>query len=212
MNEEGDFEYDKFYKKCGFKNPEHFKKQCSWSVKTKTNKKLFITVFAKTVGRANFENKYEFPPPIDNKLFFGSVCIICQEPDHSSEKYKLVPHNLTVSEWGEIYERLYGGFEDLSALEKEDEEEEDELENIPKDKLTSSGYLKDGFVVDDDNELLSNDDYDITNDEEEYTDENNTNKNNNNLSYNFSLNYNENADDYDVEIIGNELSEEEYIM
>ena len=33
--------------------------------------------------------------------------------------------------------------------EEEDEEEEDELENIPAEMKTKSGYLKDGFVVDD---------------------------------------------------------------
>lgn len=204
MNENGDFEYDKFYKKCGFKSPDNFKKQSCWSIKMKTNKKLFVTVYAKTTGRANFENKYEFPPPIDNKLFFGSVCIICQEPDHSSEKYRLIPYNLNISDWNEIYDRLYGGFEDLDNNEKEDEEEEDELENIPKDKITSSGYLKDGFVVDDDNDLLSDDDYEMNDDE--YIDE--TNKNNTN---NFLQNNNESEDDYDIEIIGTELSEEEYI-
>jgi hypothetical protein len=50
--------------------------------------------------------------------------------------------------WNKIYEKLFGGFEDLSATAKEDEEEEDELANVPKEKKTKNGYLKDGFVVD----------------------------------------------------------------
>ena len=48
-----------------------------------------------------------------------------------------------------MYEKLFGGFEDLTLTCVEDEEEEDELENIPKSmKTKKGGYLKDGFVVD----------------------------------------------------------------
>ena len=47
-----------------------------------------------------------------------------------------------------IYEKLFGGFEDLAATAIEDENEEDELANVPKEKKTKQGYLKDGFVVD----------------------------------------------------------------
>ena len=47
-----------------------------------------------------------------------------------------------------MYEKLFGGFEDLAATAKEDEEEEDELDGIPASKKTKHGYLKDGFVVD----------------------------------------------------------------
>jgi hypothetical protein len=36
----------------------------------------------------------------------------------------------------------------LTAIE--DENEIDELENVPKEKKTKQGYLKDGFVVDSD--------------------------------------------------------------
>ena len=47
-----------------------------------------------------------------------------------------------------LYEKLFGGFEDLSATAEEDENEIDELANVPKEKKTKQGYLKDGFVVD----------------------------------------------------------------
>jgi hypothetical protein len=41
----------------------------------------------------------------------------------------------------------------------EDEDEEDELDNIPSHKKTKKGgYLKDGFVVDDSDEELSSED------------------------------------------------------
>ena len=45
---------------------------------------------------------------------------------------------------------MFGGFEDLSATAVEDNNEIDELASIPACKKTSSGYLKDGFVVEDD--------------------------------------------------------------
>ena len=50
--------------------------------------------------------------------------------------------------WEKMYEKLFGGFEDLTTTAAEDENEEDELENVPKNKKTKHGYLKDGFVVD----------------------------------------------------------------
>jgi hypothetical protein len=57
--------------------------------------------------------------------------------------------NLSIELWNKIYEKLFGGFEDLAVTCAEDEEEEDELENVPKNmKTKKGGYLKDGFVVD----------------------------------------------------------------
>ena len=44
---------------------------------------------------------------------------------------------------------MFGGFEDLALTCNDDEDEDDELENIPKNmKTKKGGYLKDGFVVD----------------------------------------------------------------
>jgi hypothetical protein len=58
--------------------------------------------------------------------------------------------DMTIELWNKIYESLFGGFEDLAATAAEDENEVDELDLIPACKKTTSGYLKDGFVVDDD--------------------------------------------------------------
>ena len=54
--------------------------------------------------------------------------------------------DLNKEEWNKIYEKLFGGFEDLNS---DSEESDDELENIPLELKTKDGYLKDGFVVDD---------------------------------------------------------------
>ncbi len=65
------------YKKAGFKSKEGFKLENSWDVTLK-DKQYFISVYGKTNGRAGQENKYEFPPPIDNILFFGNCILVNQ--------------------------------------------------------------------------------------------------------------------------------------
>ena len=139
-----DFKEEELFKKCGFKKSEDFLKQTEWNVKY-DSKKYYIQVFAKTDGRANSENKYDFPPPIDNKLFFGCCAIVAYLKNSDGTKLYT---NLSLQIWNKIYEKLFGGFEDLAATAAEDENEEDELANVPKEKKTKQGYLKDGFVVD----------------------------------------------------------------
>ena len=70
-----DFKLEELFKKCGFKKADDFIKQVEWNAKY-DSKKYYIEVFAKTDGRPNSENKYDFPPPIDTKLFFGSCAIL----------------------------------------------------------------------------------------------------------------------------------------
>lgn len=181
-----DFKEEELFKKCGFKKSEDFISQTEWNVKY-DDKKYFIKVFAKTEGRANSENKYDFPPPIDTKLFFGSCAIVAYLKNNDGT---IVFTNLSLQLWGKIYEKLFGGFEDLVATAAEDDDEEDELANVPKEKKTKQGYLKDGFVVD---SSESDEDEDDTEDDDE-TEES------------------DKQEDEDVLIddIGSELSEEKY--
>lgn len=186
------FKIEDLYKKCSFKKPDNFVKQAEWNAKY-DNKKYFIEVYAKAEGRSNFENKYDFPPPIDNSLFFGNCAILSYlKNEDGSKKYT----DLSIPLWKQIYEKLFGGFEDLSTTAAEDEEEEDELANVPKEKKTKQGYLKDGFVVDnsDDEDVIESEDDAI---EEEYETEDDEE---------------ETPEDADVVIedLGSELSEETY--
>ena len=96
------------------------------------------------VGFSNIENKYEFPPPVDNQMYFGTCLLVSYTLHNGIKKY--TPLNIDI--WNSIYEKLFGGFEDLSKTALSDEFEPDELANVPKHKLTKEGYLKDGFVVD----------------------------------------------------------------
>ena len=96
---------EELYKKAGFKSEQGFKLATTWKVDDINKKSYTINVYGKTDGRATQENKYEFPPPIDETLFFGSCLIVNMCNDK--------PVSLTTAEWTCIYEKLYGGFESL---------------------------------------------------------------------------------------------------
>ena len=147
-----EFNESDLYKKCGFKQPDKFEKRNTWNVKYpsgSTGKRYHVSLFAKNIGRANSENKYDFPPPVDKELYFGSCVLIAKTKNVDGT---LSHTNLSVELWEKIYEKLFGGFEDLAVTALEDEHEIDELENVPKEFKTKQGYLKDGFVVDDSND------------------------------------------------------------
>jgi hypothetical protein len=146
------------YKKAGFKTTEGFKCQTQWNIDNLHGKSFYISVFGKTDGRANQENKYDFPPPIDSTLMFGS-CIIVNKT--------ITGEAVSVSEdeWETIYDHLFGGFEDLGDKDSdEDDDDEDDDDDLPR---TKEGYVKDDFVVDDDDEDYEDDE----DDEEEEEDE-----------------------------------------
>jgi hypothetical protein len=136
------------YKKAGFKSAEGFEQPVVCWPRPGIDPFTLdyqIQVFGKTKGRAGQENKYDFPPPIDSTLFFGSVVLVAVRPGG-------VVTDLTNTAWEMIYEQLFGGFEDLvdsqgNSLDDEDSEEEEELEGA---EYTKEGYVKDDFIVDDD--------------------------------------------------------------
>ena len=130
------FVEEDLYKKAGFKSADGFKLHTTWEI----DGGLKISVYGKTTGKANQENKYEFPPPIDQTLFFGNCIITCK----SSEGDKL--ESITAKDWEGIYETLYGGFEDIGDEETEEDSDEDEDDTLPR---TKTGYVKDDFIIDD---------------------------------------------------------------
>jgi len=142
-----DYNEEDLFKKCGFKKADGFEKQTDWPIKI-SGGKYIVSVYGKTEGKANTENKYDFPPPyIDTTLLFGSCAIVCTS---KKEDGIFAVADLPLDLWEKMYEKLFGGFEDLAATCVEDEEEEDELANVPDKYKTKQGYLKDGFVVDSD--------------------------------------------------------------
>ena len=130
------------YKKCGFRVSDDFTCRHTWQVKLKGETEPYIiALWAKKTGKANFENKYDFPPPVDKELYFGT-CALVRTAQIGANSFL----DLTKETWLKIYEQLFGGFEDLG---EEDEFSEDELANVDPSLLTSHGYLKDDFVVSD---------------------------------------------------------------
>jgi hypothetical protein len=125
------------YKKCGFKKADDFVKHTTWDSKF-DGKKYKVSLYGKADGKANSENKYDFPPPVDNLLLFGN-CVLVGDSD------------LSIDVWNKIYVKLFGGFEDLV-----DEPMSEDEEVVKK---TKHGYEKDGFVVDSSSEEDDNSEY-----------------------------------------------------
>lgn len=161
-----DIQEDKLYSKCGFKNENNFERRHAFKVKGG-----YVFVYSKDSGRSNLVNKFEMPPPIDTVLYYGNILLV-----KSSSYSDFKPVHYTSQEWEKDYEKLMGGFEDLKDNATDDENEEDELADIPKEKLTKQGYLKDGFVVsnesegDEDDEIESDVEEGETNDNEDDAD------------------------------------------
>lgn len=151
---------DTLYKKCKLRTNKAFQKQHTWAYNNK-----FISVYGKDEGRAGMENKYDFPPPLDNKLFFGALCLVSHINEEPVDDELM---DLEKKEWEACYNKLFGGFEDLG----EDDTASDEVEEIPEEFQTKQGYSKeDGFIVDDDAPVFVEDDDE---EEEEYVNDDNS--------------------------------------
>ena len=188
-----EYKVDELYKKCGFKKTDGFDLQVEWPVKLE-GKKYLIQMYGKLDGKANMENKYDFPPPVDKKLYFGACALVGMVRDDTNSRTHI---NLSIELWNKIYEKLFGGFEDLTATCAEDEDEEDELDKVHKSmKTKKGGYLKDGFVVD------SSDTEDATGSETEDEDDE--------ISDEPTEPEGEGEDELVIDDIGSELSEEAY--
>lgn len=132
---------DELYKKCALKKADGFGKVTEWTYSKKGENMITVELWARNDGQANQENKYEFPPPADNELFFGNCALLARDSSMNMV-------DLTVDKWNKVYEHLFGGFETLADNE-DDDDEEDELDNMPSIMKTKDGYLKDGFIIED---------------------------------------------------------------
>jgi hypothetical protein len=139
------------YKKCGFKTNEGFSLAHNWSVEF-NDTEYKLEIYGKITGRANTENKYEFPPPIDNVLFFGSCAAVLYVNDKMTD--------MGTQEFKDIMDHLYGGYSDIGDSDEDEDEDDEDILGLPK---TKDGYVKDDFVVSSDAE----DDDDVGSEEEE---------------------------------------------
>jgi len=124
---------DILYKKCGFKKDNEFCMRQSWDINDHGLCKL--EVWARDIGKAGTENKYELPPPIDKQLYFGSIALVGVDTQGDLT-------SLTTTQWTLIHEHLFGGFEELSDEESSDESTDDDhviesVDDIEKDNHTN---------------------------------------------------------------------------
>lgn len=143
------FASDELYKKCGFKTAADFAEVHTWRVTYKGATRQ-VTLYGKTTGKAGMENKYDFPPPADNVLLFGTCCLVMKSANGETVE------DLTIDVWEKIHETLFGGFENLADTEDADEkDDDDDDDDVPKEKKTATGYEKDGFVISDNDSVES---------------------------------------------------------
>ena len=206
------FKLDALYKKCNFRKNDNFDKRHTW----KMDDINYVTIFSKNKGRANSENKYDLPPPVDKDLYYGSMLLLKHETDEiKNENVK----DLTIEEWNKLYEKLFGGFEDLNEEDSYSEEEE-----IPEHLKTKEGYSKEGgFVVDDEDEDEDEEEYIIDDSEEEaHTSTDSADEDEEIMGKDSEIEEeadedeeeeeeDEDDEEYDSDEIGSELSEESYI-
>ena len=180
-----DYKEEELFKKCGFKKDTDFKKQTEWFVKH-DGKKYIISLYGKLEGKAGMENQIELPPPLDNKLFFGALALVGQVKDETNKKTLV---NLSIPLWDKLYQKLYGGFEDLNELSNNDE---DENNDIPTKKK----------------KVIVNDEEDEDDDEGEYSDYDSDNDSNDDKHVDDKNGYND--EPLVIPDISTELCEEEY--
>jgi hypothetical protein len=118
------------YKLCNYRNNNNFELLCSWNDE--------YELYGKKVGRSGNENMYEFPPPIDKELYFGTLCIV--KKNDTNELFN-------IKEWKIFYNVQYGGFENLTT----DDNSVDVVSSDEED--TNEMYNKNGFFAES-NELL----------------------------------------------------------
>jgi len=117
-----DFSEDMLYKKAGLNSPNDFLQLAAWNIS-----KFVIKLFGKESGRALTENKYDFPPPCDNLLLFGT-CILVQYDLNGR------PVSLSIPQWKLCYDHLFGGFHNIVSNEEEEEDEDEEEEEEEEDE------------------------------------------------------------------------------
>lgn len=84
--------YDNLYSVCNYRNNNNFEVLHVW------NNELYL--YGKKSGRSGYENNYEFPFPINNEQYYGTLCIVKQV------RGEYVP--ITLTEWTTVYNKMMG--------------------------------------------------------------------------------------------------------
>lgn len=112
---------DKLYTACGYRSNKNFEKLYEWLVDDQV-----YELYGKRTGK--FENTYELPEVTET--FYGALCVVKQDGHISMDEWNM---------FAQDYHEKYDETESISVYSEEDKKE-----------YTVEGYLKDGFVVDND--------------------------------------------------------------
>lgn len=128
-----DLTEETLYKKCGFRNADHFAKRATWTALLKSNENITVSLWAKDDGKANYANKYALPNPVDKTSFYGPCTLV------RTVQSTIV--DLPLDMWTEMYDLLTNKTADENKdetanviIDKNEEEIEEELAsavNIP---------------------------------------------------------------------------------
>jgi hypothetical protein len=188
---------DNLYKKIGLKTEEGFLKHAEWIVSVSNYSHLYINFYGKKIGKANNENKYNFPPPLDKEMFFGKCILVAYIKNNKENQYI----SLTEDLWNNIYSKLttineiiidlpktkkiFLNNDDLQLSSSEDDEEEEEetteeddeyfddeeiLEDL-KEETTEKIYLNNEIELIEELYLSNTDDDDDDDDDEDDEDD-----------------------------------------
>jgi len=86
-------------KKCKCKSSSKFEMHAEWAYSERdapVDDRFIVELWACDDGAAGQENKYEFPPPVDTLLFFGSCALVAKDMTH-----RVIP--LTLDKWDKMY-------------------------------------------------------------------------------------------------------------
>uniref|UniRef100_A0A6C0JTX8 Uncharacterized protein n=1 Tax=viral metagenome TaxID=1070528 RepID=A0A6C0JTX8_9ZZZZ len=88
---------DTIYKKCGLRNSNGFHRRHVWYIHTMDVDT--IELWSCDTVKSGLDNKYELPPPLETKVYYGSMVLISVQSDGTYV-------NLSLNTWTQIYENL----------------------------------------------------------------------------------------------------------
>jgi hypothetical protein len=121
--------YDNLYSICNYRNDNNFELLHVW------NNEYYL--YGKNAGRSGYENNYKMPSPVNNQLYYGTLCII------KKKENMYLP--LTLEEWTSFYNKLMNidlteNNIDNDTTTEESESEEENIFNTADDVLTYEEY------------------------------------------------------------------------
>lgn len=119
--------YDNLYSICNYRNDNNFELLHVW------NNEYYL--YGKNAGRSGYENNYKMPLPLNNELYYGTLCVIKKKED------VYVP--LTLQDWTSFYNKMMDIKEnntDNGTTTEESESEEENIFNLADDVLTYEEY------------------------------------------------------------------------